>query len=223
MVKMSIETSLTRVVLAGAVSVALGLGLSACGSPQSSSIGEPVESGQMTPSFEVLDSAETASTEQLEQANLYPCPTSIKGTKPVAGGLPNVVLPCLGEGPEVDLAGVRGKPMVVNVWASWCGPCRAELPILGAVSERTRDQVEFLGVNVSDTRKAGLEMAGTYKMRFPSVFDPQFASRAGLRVGGVPLTLFVRADGSVAYRHNGPVTSEDQLEQLIHTSLGVEV
>lgn len=207
----------------GTAGVAL---MAACSAPQSSSVGDPVESsaGQQTPTnTAVPEGADKATVRQIKDANLHPCPVSDKSIEPVSGGLPDITLPCLGEGPEVDLAGVRGRPMVVNVWASWCGPCREELPVLGQVSERTRGRLDFLGVNVSDTRQAALEMAGTYKMRFPSVFDPAFDTRPGMRVGGVPLTLFVRADGSIAYRHNGSIKSEDQLKQLIHTSLGVEV
>lgn len=218
-----VKVKLVSSAVAGAVVLVL---VSACSTPQSGSVGTPVESGSGQPTASasaVPAEASKASAREIAQANLHPCPPSDKAIESVPGGLPDVTLACLGEGPEVDLAGLRGRPLVVNVWASWCGPCRAELPILGAVSEQTRGKIDFLGVNVSDTRKSGLEMAGTYKMRFPSVFDPTFASRQGLRVSGVPLTLFVRPSGTIAYRHNGPITSEDQLKQLIASSLGVTV
>lgn len=218
-----VKTTRLKWLTVGAACVAL---VAACSAPQSSSVGDPVESptGQQTPTSTAVPSgADKATASQIKAANLEPCPSSDKSTQPASRGLPDITLPCLGEGPEVDLAGVRGRPMVVNVWASWCGPCRAELPILGQMSERTKGKLDFLGINVSDTRKAALEMAGTYKMRFPSVFDPAFETRPGLRVSGVPLTLFVRADGSIAYRHDGPITSEEQLNQLVHTSLGVEL
>ena len=208
---------------AGAMSVAL---VGACSSPQASDIGTPVDSASAQLSQGSTNApadADEATAREIDEANLQPCPPSDTAIEPVSGGLPDLNLACLAEGPSVDLAGLRGKPMVVNVWASWCGPCRAELPILGEVSQQSRDKIDFLGINVSDTRKAALKMAGSYKMRFPSVFDPAFKTRPSLRVGGVPITLFVRANGTIAYRHNGPITSQEQLKQLIYTSLGVQV
>lgn len=215
--------------ISGAILVlALSVGVAACSSPQSSSVGDPVAIGADstkpgTATTPVPAAATQASDREIARAGLAPCPASDSGVAPVAGGLPDLTLPCLAQGPQVDLSGLRGRPMLVNVWASWCGPCRAELPILGQVSEQTRGKVDFLGLNVSDTRKSALEMAGTYNMRFPSAFDPTFETRTPLRVTGVPLTLFVRADGTIAYRHNGPITSVEQLKQLIYSSLGVTV
>jgi hypothetical protein len=93
---------------------------------------------------------DTATLRQLRSAaGIEPCPR----TEPrpgVAGGLPDIALPCLGGGRDVNLAGLRG-PMVVNLWASWCEPCREELPVLQEYAERARRQVRVLGVDFEDT------------------------------------------------------------------------
>ena len=73
-------------------------------------------------------------------AGIADCPRSDPGVAAVPSGLPDVVLPCLGGGREVRLAGLRGKPMMINVWAQWCEPCREEAPYLAEVRGK---QVRF--------------------------------------------------------------------------------
>ena len=68
-------------------------------------------------------------------AGIADCPRSDSDVAAVPSGLPDVVLPCLGGGREVRLAGLRGKPMMINVWAQWCGPCREEAPYLAEVRQ----------------------------------------------------------------------------------------
>ena len=71
-------------------------------------------------------------------------------SQPSDSALDSIELPCLTPGPAADLAKLRGRPVLVNMWASWCGPCRDEMPILTAAHERLGDQVQFLGVNTAD-------------------------------------------------------------------------
>jgi cytochrome c biogenesis protein CcmG/thiol:disulfide interchange protein DsbE len=169
-----------------------------------------------------------ASKELITAANLSDCPVTGPAspeqsqTSPVANGLPDLTLSCLGQGPDVNLAALRGKPYVVNVWASWCGPCRAELPLMGEVYRANRDQVGFLGIDMADDQIAALGMAAQTKMSFPSVQDPESKIRAGLAVAGVPTTVFMRADGSIAGRTN-IVTSKEELTALIEQYLQVDV
>jgi thiol-disulfide isomerase/thioredoxin len=158
--------------------------------------------------------------EALVAADLPTCPAYSDG--PVAGGLPDVELGCLGEGQPVHLAGLRG-PAVVNLWASWCTTCRDEMPILDAVRSRAGERVAFLGVDFQDERVPGLQAAKVFGLRFPSTEDPDGDPRAALRVTGLPVTLFVRADGTVAGRKDGVITSEDELERLLADHLGVRL
>ena len=83
------------------------------------------------------------------------------------------------------------------------------------------DQVRFLGIDLADDRQAALAMAAQTKMTFPSVQDPNSEVRAGLRVVGVPTTLFVRPDGSIAGRTS--VVSKEELASLIDKYLQVKV
>lgn len=163
-----------------------------------------------------------AGAELIAEANVADCPVSDPRMQPVANGLPQLTLSCLGQGPDVDLAGIRGKPYVVNVWASWCGPCRDELPLMGELYRANQDQVGFLGIDMADDQIAALEMAATTNMSFPSVQDPESTIRAGLAVAGVPTTVFMRADGTIAGRTN-IVTSKKELVALISQYLEVEI
>ncbi len=169
-----------------------------------------------------IGNTEGANQDQIEASRLDACPASDANVAARADGLPDLILPCLGRGNAVRLAGVRGKPMVVNVWASWCGPCRNELPMMGSFYRTHGDQIRFLGIDLADDRQAALAMAAETKMTFPSVQDPKSQVRAGLRVVGVPTTLFVRPDGSIAGR-SGVVSSEAELAALIDQYLQVKV
>lgn len=197
--------------------------LAACGAQDASSpAGDPLpvqSSAASTPT----KSTEGSDVQSLVQAaGLAPCPTS-GNTPPVDGGLPELTLPCLGEGPAVNLAGVRGQPMVVNVWQSYCVPCATELPILGQVYREHSDQIRFLGIDLADERAAALKMAATTKMGFPSVTDQQSTVRGPLRIVGVPTTIYVRADGVIAGRSTGEITSRAQLVSDIQKYLGVQL
>ena len=156
-------------------------------------------------------------------ADLAPCPTT-SAVSAVANGLPDVTLPCLGTGPQVRLSALRGKPMVINIWASWCGPCRAELPMLARVSKAAGTSVQFLGVDVVDFQPEGaLGLLAQQGIHYPSVVDYNKATQLVLRWAGPPMTVFVRADGTIAYTQPGPIQSEDQLRSLIASNLGVSV
>lgn len=165
-----------------------------------------------------------ASSAAVAAAGLELCATGDSSAVAVPEGLPDVTLPCLGAGPAVRLAALRGTPLVVNVWASWCDPCRAELPVLAQVSARAGRAVRFLGVDVMDfAPDQALGLLAASKVSFPSVVDYDRATKAALRWTGPPMTVLVRPDGTIAYRHVGELTSADQLRGLIRDHLGVTV
>ena len=156
------------------------------------------------------------------EAGIAACPSSDPGVPALPDGLPDLTLPCLGGGEEVRLAGLRGTPLVVNVWAQWCGPCRQEAPHLAAVSEKLDGKVGFLGIDYIDPRpELAIDFAGAAGWSYPQVVDETGNLRAPLSIAGPPMTLFVDADGRIAYQHRGMISSADQLESLIAEHLGV--
>jgi cytochrome c biogenesis protein CcmG, thiol:disulfide interchange protein DsbE len=135
------------------------------------------------------------------RAALDPCPPSQAGRIP--GGLPDVTLPCLGAGPRVHLAGLRGTPTVVNIWGSWCGPCQAEATYLATVYDELRPRVRFLGVDTEDDPNSALDFAPHVAppMHYPSVVDDQKKVLVGLQLlSAVPSTVFVDASGRVVHK-----------------------
>ena len=120
-------------------------------------------------------------------------------------------------GPVLDLSAHIGeRPMIVNFWASWCGPCYAEAPDLQEAWRRHGDDVLFVGVQTQDrdARAEGQAFIDQFDLGFPNVVDND--SRVSIDFGlfGVPETFFVRADGTLLYKHTGPV-SESLLEEKI--------
>jgi len=133
-------------------------------------------------------------------ARLEPCPAT--SGQAVSGGLPDVTLPCLGNGPSVHVASLRGKPTVVNVWGSWCGPCQTETPFLQRAHARLGGAVRFLGVDTDDSADSALDFAAHVvpPMRYPSVVDDNKSVLLGVHgPSAVPMTLFVGADGRVVH------------------------
>ena len=95
-------------------------------------------------------------------------------------GSPALTLDCLGPGPAVNLAGVAG-PAVVNVWASWCVPCRTEAPLLASLAADSTGRLTVLGVNVLDDRAAATQAAAAIPLA--SVYDPRGGQRGRASAG----------------------------------------
>jgi len=126
--------------------------------------------------------------------------------------------PMLGGG-DFDLADHRGDVVVLNVWGSWCAPCRKEAPALQAVHEATRDQgVQVIGVNTRDTESGALAFVEQFGLTFPSVVDASgarlLAFRNTLPPAAIPSTLVLDREGRVAARVLGEIT-ETSLRDLV--------
>jgi cytochrome c biogenesis protein CcmG/thiol:disulfide interchange protein DsbE len=126
-----------------------------------------------------------------------------------------------GELPDMDPAGfevllgqVRGTPMIVNVWASWCAPCRAEAPELASAAGRYGSRIQFLGIDVLDNRSDARAFGEQYGWTYPSVFDAAHAIPTSLGHVGQPVTLFYAADGTLVDAVDGQVSAA-RLEQGI--------
>jgi cytochrome c biogenesis protein CcmG/thiol:disulfide interchange protein DsbE len=106
------------------------------------------------------------------------------------------------------LARQRGTPVLVNIWASWCGPCRKEAPFLAAANRTYGDRVQFIGVDILDARDSARAFMQESGWTYPSVFDPNGAIRDGLGVLGQPATLFYDASGDLVDTWVGPLTED---------------
>jgi cytochrome c biogenesis protein CcmG, thiol:disulfide interchange protein DsbE len=108
--------------------------------------------------------------------------------------------------PSVTLAALRGKPVVVNFWASWCDPCREEADHLRRFSDKARGRVALVGVSWTDTRAGARKFIREYGWHFPNFFDP--GGTVGNRYGlsGLPTTFVLDRDGRIARILRGPQT-----------------
>lgn len=169
-------------------------------------------------------SVDPALVAQREAAGIADCPETAATATPVGGGLPDLVLGCLGSARQVNLAALRGEPMVINVWAQWCAPCRLEAPHLREFAQRAEGKVTVLGIDHNDPDPAlALEFAAYAGWTYPHLTDPLKQTAGPLRFGGVPVTFLVDAEGRIQYRVVGAVASADQLAADVRTYLGVEV
>jgi thiol-disulfide isomerase/thioredoxin len=112
------------------------------------------------------------------------------------------------------LAEQHGTPVVVNIWASWCPPCRAEAPELAAAAERFRGDVQFIGVNAQDSRGGAADYIAQYGLPYPSVFDPSNAIAISYGLYSPPSTLFFDADGTLVDTVPGQLSPEDLQREL---------
>ncbi len=132
--------------------------------------------------------------------------------------MPSVTLDCLGPGPAVNTADLVGRPSVVNFWASWCGPCRKEMPMLASVAKGSGDAVRFVGINTKDNPDAAADLLQATGVRFEQLYDPggEVLKQLGT-VQGLPITVVLDADGAVTLRNVGEIdeaTLRDELDSL---------
>ena len=143
----------------------------------------------------------------------------------VEGGLPEVTLPCLGGGPDVELSSLRG-PMVINLWQAGCVPCEEEMPVLQQFHEQYADQVAIVGVDFNDVHPASaLDLARSTGATYPSIADPggDLMTEEAFAIGrrGLPAFVFVDADGRVVGQDSGGVDSLAEVKDLVDQHLGI--
>ena len=134
---------------------------------------------------------------------------------PEGDTLPQITLSCLGHpGSDVALDHLTGRPTLVNLWATWCGPCREEMPLLQDAFARYGQQIRFLGVDTQDDPAAAASFAADLHVRYPQVVDPDGRLLDALGARGLPVALAVDANGRIVDRVVGQL-STDGLATLI--------
>ena len=144
------------------------------------------------------------------------------GERPPA---PALTLPVLvagdGIGPvgtHVALADLRGRTVIVNIWASWCDPCEKEAPVLDEIARHYRergDEVLVLGVDVRDLSEDALAFWDEYDLTYPSLRDRSDEASGKFEITGVPETYVIDPQGRIAYRQIGEVRSVDEMVRLV--------
>lgn len=158
------------------------------------------------------------------EADLAPCPAEDPAARPRTDGLPDISLECLGQPDvEVNLSKVRGTPMVVSIWGSWCPPCRAEVPAFESVWQQAGGEVQFLGIDLQDDPARALAFAADVGMTYPSVSDPKAVTRPQLFFAGPPVTYFVNAQGRMTGRVDGQISTPDDLRRYMKQYLDISL
>lgn len=116
------------------------------------------------------------------------------------------------EGNEVKLSDYLGKPIVLNFWASWCGPCKMEMPEFHQKYLELGDQVQFLMINLTDGSRETVEDASAFiaqqQYTFPVFYDTHFSADAAYGVYSIPTTFFIDADGYAIAQATGAINAE---------------
>jgi cytochrome c biogenesis protein CcmG, thiol:disulfide interchange protein DsbE len=144
-----------------------------------------------------------------------------------ATALPDLELPCLGSAggpaPPLPLRRLTGTPTVLNLWATWCAPCREELPALARLHRAGAGRVRVVGVASRDRPGAATAYAAQAQLPFGSLDDADGRLARALRRPGLPVTVFLTADGAVAEVYQGPPLTDRTLRTLVRDKLGVDV
>ena len=153
------------------------------------------------------------------QGEVVSCSSITQEQRILDGG---IELRCLDGTMGAQLNTLRG-PMILNVWGSWCGPCKEEIPIFRSFYEKAKDKVSLVGVDVEESSiEDGQEFVESSGITWPNLYDPDGRSREYFGLG-VPVTWFIAADGSIAGKKIGAVLDENELITLTNKYLGVKL
>jgi len=149
--------------------------------------------------------------------------TSGGGGKTATGGqaAPDFTLANLQDGKAaINLASYRGKPVLVNFWATWCVPCKDEMPLLESAHNQWGSKVQFIGIDRQDYKPDALAFAQKTHVTYPLAADPNATLDGAYRLRGMPTSVFIDRDGRIVQRVTGPVTRsqlDDTLKAMTET------
>lgn len=130
------------------------------------------------------------------------------------GRAPDFSAPLLSGGGPLELSDLRGRPVMLNFWASWCVPCKDEAPLLRQALRVYGDRVAFVGVDVKDARSDAIDFVRRTGLSYPHVRDEGGTIYSDYGLTGQPETFFIDADGTIVEHVNGPL-DEAALAQLL--------
>jgi len=168
------------------------------------------------------DDAPRADAPAASAAHLAPCPEQPDEDAAGAAVLPDLAFDCPGGG-SLDLGRAPGVPILVNLWGSWCPPCREEMPVLQQFADTAAERVRVVGVISKDGLPQADAFAADAGVTFPAAFDGEGQLMTELGLNVLPYTYFLDADGGLAYTQVGPVRSLDELRGLVAEHLGVQL
>ena len=126
----------------------------------------------------------------------------------VGRAAPPFALREVGTGQTINLSQFRGRPVVLNFWATWCGPCYEEHPTLVANARQMQPSVQFLGVVFQDTEDKIQKFLNERGNAYPTVVDDAGKTAIAYGVGGVPETFFLNANGTIVAKFSGPLDTD---------------
>jgi thiol-disulfide isomerase/thioredoxin len=136
--------------------------------------------------------------------------------------VPSVAVPCFDGSGEVRLDGIA-RPTVINLWASWCQPCQAEMPGVAAFATAARSTIDVIGVDTADTRTGGRSMISEFDLSFPLLFDEDKRFANAIGDTALPATLFVAPGGQIRAIYTGDALDATSLRAWTAQYLGVRV
>lgn len=138
---------------------------------------------------------------------------SCGGSRSTAESLPDLVLPNLRTDEMLQLDELAG-PAVVNLWATWCAPCRRELPDFEAVHQELGEEVRFIGVNIGDRPDAATSFLDSLGITFDQYLDVDGALNGALGTATLPVTVVTNAAGEITTMHSGPMDAAELIEAI---------
>jgi cytochrome c biogenesis protein CcmG, thiol:disulfide interchange protein DsbE len=151
-------------------------------------------------------------------------PSAAEVQKALAGSPPqlaalhrqaNELIPGAQKAVDARVRALRGHPVVVNVWAAWCGPCREELPVFQQAALTHGRNVGFMGVDIKDSRDSARALLRSVPLTYPSYEDPDGNAYSHYKIVGTPSTVFYDASGRQTYVHQGPYYQQADLTRDI--------
>lgn len=135
-------------------------------------------------------------------------PGGTDGVSFADGGLPALTLACLGDGPAVELGALTGRPTLINLWATWCAPCREEMPLLAQAFRERGDGIRFLGINTQDETGSAADFLTTTGVTYPQAVDSKGELLSSLGLPGLPITLAIDPAGRIIAKQIGQMSPE---------------